>query len=61
MKGTKKVDVRRGKKTYLKPEVKSVQLRPEEAVLGGCKVFSASGPTQASCTTPVACNVAGTS
>jgi len=25
------------KKPYTKPEVRQVQLRPEEAVLGGCK------------------------
>ena len=61
MKDAKKITAQREKKPYLKPEVKQVQLRPEEAVLGGCKVALVSGPTQASCTVPVACNVAGTS
>jgi hypothetical protein len=39
--GTKKQ-----KKLYVKPEIKQVQLKPEEAVLGGCKTDStAPGPT----------------
>ena len=32
------------KKRYIKPELKKVQLRPEEAVLGACKISSSSGP-----------------
>jgi hypothetical protein len=29
---------------YVKPEVKRVDLRPEHAVLGTCKITGASGP-----------------
>ena len=32
------------RKPYLKPEVKQVRLKPEEAVLGGCKVATITGP-----------------
>ena len=32
-----------GTEPYLKPEVKKVMLRPEEAVLGGCKITTAGG------------------
>lgn len=32
------------KKTYNKPRLRQVDLRPEEAVLGGCKVTGTSGP-----------------
>ena len=32
------------KKPYVKPSVKQVRLKPEEAVLGGCKVGSFGGP-----------------
>jgi hypothetical protein len=34
-----------GKRRYMKPELKRVQLRPEEAVLGACKIASNAGPT----------------
>ena len=61
MKGTKKSDVGKGKKPYQKPEVKQVQLRPEEAVLGGCKTATMAGPTQAACNNPLNCNTLGTS
>jgi hypothetical protein len=37
------------KSRYLKPEIKEVSLRPEEAVLGGCKTTVAGGPIQATC------------
>jgi hypothetical protein len=39
------------KKPYTKPEIKKVQLRPEEAVLGGCKwsVAPSPGPFQPNC------------
>jgi len=48
------------KKPYTKPEVKQVQLRPEEAVLGFCKTTSASvGPLQALCTSPTPCSTQG--
>lgn len=39
------------KKPYVKPEVKQVQLRPEEAVLGVCKLPGAYGPAAPGCRT----------
>jgi hypothetical protein len=45
------------KKAYVKPEVKRVDLKPEEAVLGGCKISGHSGPLQASCAAPVPCSL----
>lgn len=44
------------KKTYVKPEVKRVMLRPEEAVLASCKTSKISGPGQAKCSIPSACS-----
>jgi len=38
------------KKPYTKPEVKQVQLKPEEAVLGGCKVSGSFGLGFSNCT-----------
>ncbi|MDA2910071.1 hypothetical protein MYX04_03945 [Nitrospiraceae bacterium AH_259_D15_M11_P09] len=38
------------KKPYMKPEVTQVSLRPDEAVLGGCKTPSTSGPVSSACT-----------
>ena len=38
------------KKSYVKPEVSKVQLTPQEAVLGGCKTITGSGPLHALCT-----------
>ena len=49
MKGATKGDSKRGKKPYLKPEIKQVQLKPEEAVLGGCKTTSGAGPSKIRC------------
>jgi hypothetical protein len=37
------------RKPYKKPEVKKIALKPEEAVLGGCKVTSQTGPGYAGC------------
>ena len=45
----------RSKKPYAKPEVKKVRLKPEEAVLGGCKTGSTSGPAQGICNSPTTC------
>lgn len=42
------------KKRYLKPELRQVPLRPEEAVLGNCKVAGTSGPGIAG-----SCKIAG--
>jgi len=61
MKSVKEGDRGKDKKPYQKPEVKQVQLRPEEAVLGGCKTGSIAGPTQAACNNPVNCLTLGTS
>ena len=46
----------RGKKPYVKPEIQEVPLRPEEAVLGGCKTSSSSGPAQHRCSSPLSCS-----
>jgi hypothetical protein len=37
------------KRPYKKPEIKKVVLKPEEAVLGGCKVTSQTGPGYSNC------------
>jgi len=39
------------RKPYLKPEVKQVALRPEEAVLGFCKTTVVAGPLSSACAT----------
>lgn len=53
-------DVRRQRKTYQKPAMVVVALRPDEAVLGSCKSLSASGPgNPARCRTGIACNSIG--
>jgi hypothetical protein len=48
------------KKPYSKPEVKQVSLKPEEAVLGGCKTVStqnsANHPAPNTCASPIACS-----
>jgi hypothetical protein len=41
----------RPKKPYMKPEVKQVQLRPEEAVLAVCKLPNQYGPSAPGCQT----------
>jgi hypothetical protein len=43
------------RKPYDKPRIQEVPLRPDEAVLGGCKTASTSGSGQAHCTMPTAC------
>ena len=45
----------KAKRSYTKPAVKRVPLRPEEAVLGACKVSGSFGPTAVNCGV-VACN-----
>jgi hypothetical protein len=37
------------KKPYVKPEVTQVPLRPEEAVLGNCKISGVMGPNSGNC------------
>jgi hypothetical protein len=46
----------RPRKPYVKPQIQEVPLRPEEAVLGGCKTASKSGSTQSRCTFPKKCS-----
>lgn len=43
------------RRPYLTPSLKRVPLRPEEAVLGNCKMAS-NGPLQGSCSSPAACS-----
>jgi hypothetical protein len=50
------------KREYVKPEIKQVALRPDEAVLGACKASSGaggSGPGGGNCRTPVPCSSLG--
>ncbi|MCX8038476.1 MAG: hypothetical protein N3D11_15750 [Candidatus Sumerlaeia bacterium] len=42
------------KKHYAQPTVMRVPLRPDEAVLGNCKLGAASGPS-GECATPIPC------
>jgi hypothetical protein len=44
---------------YEPPKVIRVSLRPEEAVLGHCKVTGATGPVAASCRSVVSCRTLG--
>ncbi len=47
------------KRPYKKPELMQVPLRPEEAVLGNCKMSGGGGPGQGTCTSPVPCSAVG--
>ena len=47
------------KRAYEAPKVVRVSLRPEEAVLGHCKVTGAGGPTSGSCRSVMACKTQG--
>jgi len=38
-----------GKKQYEPPRLTTISLRPEEAVLGHCKIAGGAGPVSASC------------
>jgi hypothetical protein len=44
---------------YQPPKVMRVSLRPEEAVLGHCKVSGQAGPVSASCRGAVTCRSIG--
>ena len=44
---------------YEAPKVIRVSLRPEEAVLGHCKITGAAGPVSGSCHSVVACRSIG--
>jgi hypothetical protein len=61
MKNKKEVGVQGGKKPYVKPEVRKVILKPEEAVLGACKTTSKSGPVTSSGCQPsgIKCSILG--
>jgi hypothetical protein len=39
----------RKRRPYVKPAVKQVPLRPEEAVLGACKLAGTAGPVDSAC------------
>ncbi len=47
------------KKSYVKPNISEVKLRPEEAVLGNCKIAGSAGPLSSSCSSPTTCNALG--
>jgi len=47
------------RKTYEPPRVTVISLRPEEAVLGHCKSFSAAGPVGSTCHTTGNCQGIG--
>ena len=49
------------RKPYQKPQVEQVELRPEEAVLGGCKLASGDPAygNIAGCGVPTACIIVG--
>jgi hypothetical protein len=44
------------KRPYSKPQIQEVPLRPDEAVLGGCKTASTSGAMQHRCNNPSNCS-----
>jgi len=39
------------KKPYEPPKVMAINLRPEEAVLGNCKIGNSAGPVSSTCST----------
>jgi hypothetical protein len=47
------------KAAYEPPKVIRVSLRPEEAVLGHCKIVGHAGPVSGSCVSVVACRTLG--
>ena len=54
--GAERRSARSSKKPYVKPEMSQVSLRPEEAVLGGCKVAGTLGAGQPTCNAPAPCS-----
>lgn len=44
------------KKNYAKPSISEVKLRPEEAVLGNCKMTDSAGPISSPCNSPTPCS-----
>jgi len=55
---TKRADKPR-KKSYLKPELVTVSLTPDEAVLGNCKMAGTHGPGMGQCNVPTVCFAQG--
>jgi hypothetical protein len=49
MAGKREKEAMKEKKPYVKPEVRRVPLRPEEAVLGGCKAAAGGAGSGGSC------------
>ena len=47
------------KRSYRKPELVTVSLTPEEAVLGNCKMAGTHGPGIGNCDAPVVCFAQG--
>jgi hypothetical protein len=49
-----------GKRPYQPPQLTTISLRPEEAVLGSCKIAGSAGPVSVGCQPMgVACNAPG--
>ena len=62
MKDANERNAQKEKRPYVKPEIQQVQLKPEEAVLGGCKTTTAAGPARVTCDFGVGnCSAMGTS
>lgn len=55
----KKLVDQQADKAYEAPKVIRVSLRPEEAVLGHCKITGVAGPVSGSCGSVVACRTLG--
>lgn len=55
----KKLGDQAAKAPYEPPKVIRVSLRPEEAVLGHCKIVGHAGPVSGSCRSVVACRTLG--
>ena len=53
---TSKDQAEKEKRPYAKPQIQEVPLRPDEAVLGGCKTASTSGAAQHRCNSPSSCS-----
>jgi hypothetical protein len=47
------------RKPYEAPKLTRVSLRPEEAVLGHCKIIGHAGPVSGSCGGPLSCHTPG--
>ena len=47
------------KRRFVKPILRKVDMRPEEAVLGSCKNANNSGPGNNPCSSPSACFTEG--